>query len=121
MRIHGFFLAPLIALLVPFCVFAEKEQVSNDLVEFSTQLSDTMLTIECKPRSEDIVEADDWVDQCNELGRAALDSAAASGQIAPVEGPAFGMASQFIRQLPASAAISERTMRREIPLKAKSS
>lgn len=121
MRGPGVFLVPLVALLFPICVLADEEQDSKDLVEFSAQLSDTALTIECKPRSAKIAKADDWVDVCNELGRAALDSAAASGQIVPVDGPAFGMASQFIKQLPVSESISERTMSREVPLMDRSS
>jgi hypothetical protein len=121
MRVPGVFLIPLVALLVPVCVLAEEEQGPNDLVEFSTQLSDTALTIKCKPRSEEIAKSDDWIGQCNELGRAALDSAAASGQIVPVEGPAFGVASQFLKKLPASVSVSDRNMSREIPLLVKSS
>lgn len=115
------FWVALLALLAPACVYASPEQGAKDLVEFSTSLSDTALTIECKPRSQEIAKADEWVDQCNELGRAVLDEAAASGKIAPVAGTAFGMASEFIRQLPTSASISERAMSRDFPLVAKSS
>ncbi len=121
MRVHGICLVPLAALFVSVCVLAEEQQRSTDLVELTTQLSDTALTIECKPRFEEIGKADDWIGKCNKLGRAVLDSAAASGQIAPVEGLAFGMASQFLKKLPASASLSERTMSREIPLLEKSS
>ncbi|PKM08910.1 MAG: hypothetical protein CVV14_02320 [Gammaproteobacteria bacterium HGW-Gammaproteobacteria-4] len=102
-------------------MWASQEQSATDLVEFSTSLSDKALTIECKPRSQEIGRADEWVDQCNALGRTALDEAAASGKIAPVAGPAFGMASEFIKQLPASASMSERAMSRDIPLVSKSS
>lgn len=108
------------ALLAPALVLAGEQQGAADLVEFSTSLSATALTIACKPRSLEIAVADAWVDQCNALGRAALDEAAAAGTIAPVAGKAFGMASEFIKQLPASASIAERAMGREIPLRAKS-
>jgi len=121
MKVLAVFLVSMLSFLGTACVLPEKAQDSQDVVEFSTRLSDETLTIECKPRSEEIVESGDWVDQCNELGRSELDSAAASGLIAPVKGPAFGMASQFIRQLSASASISERTMRRDIPLMGESS
>ena len=113
--------AALLSLLAPACVYAGQEQGAKDLVEFSTSFSDTALTIECKPRSKEIAKADEWVDQCNELGRAVLDEAAASGKIAPVAGAAFGMASELIRQLPGSESISKRAMSRDIPLAAKSS
>ena len=121
MEVRRVSLVALLALLAPACVYASSEQVPDNLVEFSTSLSDTALTINCKPRSQEIAEADDWVDQCNELGRAALSEAAAEGKIAPVTGPAFGMASEFIKQLPPSASISQRAMSRDIPLVAKSS
>lgn len=110
----------LFAFMAPACVGASPEKIGTDLVEFSTSVSDTVLNIECKPRSKEIASADEWVDQCNELGRAVLDEAAASGKIEPVAGLAFGMASEFIKQLPASASISERTMARDIALVAKS-
>ena len=121
MEVRRVLLAAFLALLAPACVYASPERPPEDLVEFSTSLGDTALTINCKPRSQEIAVADHWVDQCNELGRAALNEAAAEGKIAPVTGPAFGMASEFIKQLPASASISQRAMSRDIPLVAKSS
>jgi hypothetical protein len=121
MKVRGIVGLAVVAFLAPPAVCASDEQGAKELVEFSSSRSDTALTIECKPRSDDIARADEWVDKCNELGRAVLDEAATAGQIAPVPGLAFGMASEFIKQLPASASISERAMSRDIPLVAKSS
>jgi hypothetical protein len=117
---RGFGVA-LFTFLAPACIYANPEQGASDLVEFSSSLGDTALTIECKPRSEEVARSHEWIDQCDALGRAALDEAAASGKIAPVSGRAFGMASEFIKQLPASASVSERAMSRDIPLVATSS
>lgn len=116
---------PLLALVVLCCVLAGPAQGKDDLVEFSAQRSDKAFTINCKLLTEEIGRSDKrvdkWIDRCNELGQAALDAAAASGEIAPVTGLAFGMASQHIRQLPASTRFSKgASMSRVFPLAAKS-
>lgn len=121
MDVRGLVRLALLATLGPACAWASQEQSATALVEFSTSLSDSALTIECRPRTQVIAAAGEWVDRCNALGRAVLDEAAAAGKIAPVTGPPFGMASEFIRQLPASASISERTLSRDIPLEPRSS
>ena len=77
-------------------------------VSFSSKQDRGQFTIECTPRSEGIANDPSWVDACNTLGRAAIDDAVGKRLIASVDGPAFGMASDFMKQAPRNLPITSR-------------
>lgn len=85
-------------------------------VRFSTSQSGGNLTIACRPRTEEVGQSTAWVDVCNRLGQDVLANAARKGLIAPVSGPAFGMASEFVRTVPPGAPLSSKELSRELPL-----
>ena len=95
---------------------AESNLAAADPVYFSTSQAHGNFTIACRPRTEEIGKTAAWVDTCNDLGREALDKAAKDGLITPVNGPAFGMSSEFIKSMPADAPVSSKAMSRDIPL-----
>src|SRR3546814_13063432 len=68
------------------------------------------------PRTDEIGRSSDWVEHCNQLGRAAIDAATKDGLISHVDGAAFGMAAQFARALPANASPAARSLSRDFPL-----
>lgn len=85
------------------------------LVVFGTSRGEGVFSMICRPRTKAAERSGAWIDRCNALGRGAVDAAAADGWIAPVEGPAFGMASEFMRQVPPGVTSSQ-TLSRDIPL-----
>lgn len=85
-------------------------------VRFCSEVKDSQFSIECAPRSEAIAQNTSWVDVCNQLGRTAIEQAVSEGLIAPVEGPAFGMASEFAKDAPHAHPISSESLGRDFPL-----
>lgn len=85
-------------------------------VRFSSEVKDGQFSIECAPRSEAIAQNPSWVDVCNQLGRTAIEQAVDEGLIAPVEGPAFGMASEYVKDMPRDNPIFSESLGRDFPL-----
>lgn len=100
----------------PLPTLAERVLVQGELVEFSSKVGDSALAIGCRPLTAEATKTNDWIDECNDLGREALDDAAEAGLITHVEGVAFGMASEFFRDFPPARSARERTLAREVPL-----
>lgn len=83
-------------------------------VEFSSIEEADRLKMTCQPLQR--AEGLGWVDECDRLGREAIDAAVARGAIANVYGPAFGDASIYYRGLPVDLKISTQILKREFLL-----
>lgn len=95
---------------------APDPSVAVDAVHFSAISARGKFTITCRPQTDAIGRSPAWVDSCEELGRRALEDAVRNGLIAPVEDPAFGVASEVMRSMRADAPVSSKVISRDVPL-----
>ena len=95
---------------------SSEAQATDSQVFFSSKQDKSKFTIECSPRSKAIANNPSWVDACNALGRVAIDEAVRQRLIAPVAGPAFGMASEFMKQTTSDLPIASKALSRDWPL-----
>jgi hypothetical protein len=106
---------PLSLLLITGCVSAPLEDPLwvSAVVKFSARENRGKLVLTCAPRTGATGVA--WIDECERIGRRALDQATTRGSIQPVVGAAFGQAADFFRRMPPGAAAGQ-VLEREVPV-----
>ncbi|MDE2054830.1 MAG: hypothetical protein KGI62_09115 [Xanthomonadaceae bacterium] len=85
-------------------------------VNFSVLQQNGEFIIKCSPRTRADAQNHEWPSVCNKVGRAAIERAVKQKLIAPVQGPAFGMASEFPPDYSPDPHISNITLSRSFPL-----
>jgi hypothetical protein len=117
MKPNGVRFGSLAAVLLAGNVWTSASIGGEETVTFSTKRDERTFTIACRPKTE---TTSDWVERCNQLGRAAIDAAVAEGLIAPVDGAAFGKAAQLVQATPANAHAEALSLSRDFPIVASS-
>ena len=87
---------------------------ASSVVDFSAREGSGKLVLKCEPLRNTTGIA--WVDECERMGRIALDDAATRGAIRSVEGGAFGQAADLFRRMPQSEPIAGKALEREVAL-----
>ena len=87
---------------------------TSSVVDFSARERSGKLVLKCEPLRNATGIA--WVDECERMGRVALDDAAARGTIRSVAGGAFGQAADLFRRMPQSEPMAGKALEREVPL-----
>ncbi len=110
------FTALVAAIISPVTTAAHDATLSNVTVNFIALKRDGEFTIKCSPRTRADALNRAWPSVCNREGRVAIDRAVKQKLIAPIQGPAFGMASTFPPDYSSDPHVSSITLSRSFPL-----